>query len=151
MPWNCELLDIVGSIHKRWKPKPGESICGRTYLIDSSGKEYSLDDLKIGYMFYLPENIEELEWPWYLAKDDYISDYYKTNNNNRKPLFVLLPGKNIFLLDGKCWSNGKHYGGWQVTGIAPNITVTPSINIGGSYHGFLVNGIIGDDVEGRVF
>lgn len=151
MPWNCELIDIVGSVHKRWVPKPGESICGRTYLIDSVGKEYSLDDLKIGNMFYLPKEYDETEWPWYLAKPERISEFYKQRNSDRQPLFVLLPGRNIFLVDGKCWSSGNYYGGWRVSGIPPQITVEPSINISGSYHGFLQNGVIGNDVEGRVF
>lgn len=41
--------------------------------------------------------------------------------------------------------------GWTVSGEAPNLTVTPSINAAGEYHGFITNGVIGDDLEGRKF
>jgi hypothetical protein len=81
----------------------------------------------------------------------FLSEYYWQNNADRRPLFVVLPNNDLFCIDGQCWSGGNHYGGWTVAGEAPNITVSPSINIGGSYHGFLQNGIISDDVEGRVY
>lgn len=75
--------------------------------------------------------------------------------------------------DGQCWclmtpcgvewivyspsSDGKK---WQVEGVPPLLTVSPSIgiNISGklahptrSYHGFLKQGILSEDVDGRVF
>lgn len=40
---------------------------------------------------------------------------------------------------------------WTVTGEWPNITVTPSINSVGRYHGWIQNGVITDDCEGRKF
>jgi hypothetical protein len=47
---------------------------------------------------------------------------------------------------------GRHYGeGWLVTGTEPLITLSPSINIVGSYHGWIQNGIITDDCEGRKY
>jgi len=47
---------------------------------------------------------------------------------------------------------GRHYGdGWIVTGREPLITLSPSINIVGSYHGWLRDGVISDDCEGRRF
>ena len=39
--------------------------------------------------------------------------------------------------------------GWTVTGEAPNITVSPSINIVGLWHGFLTSGILTDDLDSR--
>lgn len=66
---------------------------------------------------------------------------------------VLLPGRNFFSIDSKCYGPipgkpGEHgyYGGWTVSGVPPNITVSPSINMVGRYHGFLQNGVIGDPV-----
>lgn len=41
--------------------------------------------------------------------------------------------------------------GWTVTGLFPNITVRPSINFVKSYHGWLTDGILSDDTEGRTF
>lgn len=46
----------------------------------------------------------------------------------------------------------EFYGdGWVVTGEIPLITLSPSINIVGSYHGYIQNGIIQEDCEGRKF
>ncbi|MDB5056000.1 MAG: hypothetical protein JWM44_4050 [Bacilli bacterium] len=46
--------------------------------------------------------------------------------------------------------------GWNVIGEAPNFTVTPSINRYASYnhkgwHGYITNGVLTDDCEGRVY
>lgn len=40
---------------------------------------------------------------------------------------------------------------WDVRGTVPNITVRPSINLMGRYHGFVENGIVLPDVEGRTY
>jgi hypothetical protein len=45
-------------------------------------------------------------------------------------------------------SNGVN--GWTVTGTFPKITVTPSIGSSG-YHGFIRDGYLEDDLEGRAF
>jgi hypothetical protein len=68
--------------------------------------------------------------------------------------------------DGKCWavvlppggqddfwlidSEASSGGFWTRTGEAPNLTVSPSIKTH-NYHGFLQNGVLTDDVEGKVF
>lgn len=41
--------------------------------------------------------------------------------------------------------------GWTVTGELPTISVTPSINVEGRFHGFVTNGVITDDLDGRTF
>jgi hypothetical protein len=66
--------------------------------------------------------------------------------------------------DGKAWcvrmsgGSGSEWlvygpssggGKWQVTGTAPAFTAHPSINLIGVWHGFLREGVISDDVEGR--
>lgn len=160
MTWKCQLLNIVGTKTIRYDPPNENGLCGETLLVDADGKEYHFREMPIGSMFCLPKNPthegensrgNDFSWPWHLAREEWISDYYRQNNSHRQPLFVILPGRNLFVIDGKCWSDGKHYGGWQVTGEAPLITVHPSINIGGSYHGWLKNGVIDDDCEGRKF
>ena len=159
MSWQCKLLDIVGTRLILWKAPEGGGRCGETRLLDAAGGEHSYDDLPPGTMFYVPaQPIFECQdprwgnlWPWYWASDDWLSDCYRQHNAGRRPLFVILPGRHLFLIDGQCWSDGKRYGGWTVTGEAPNITVSPSINIGGSYHGWLKDGVISDDCEGRRF
>lgn len=40
---------------------------------------------------------------------------------------------------------------WSVSGDLPNVTVTPSINMVGVYHGWIQNGVITDDCDGRTF
>lgn len=82
---------------------------------------------------------------WFVAAADmtHLSDYYKQHNTWREPLVVLLPGRHYFLIDGMCYSQERgYYGGWTVTGTPPNITVAPSINMVGRYHGFLQNGVL---------
>lgn len=116
--------------------------------------------LQVGDMFFYnpPADMEKDEdgwyWPGNYCQDYMLSDYYKAHNAGRPPLFVYLPGRTLFCVDTACWGAGAdnkivYYGGWTVTGDAPNITMTPSINIIGSYHGFLQNGVITDDCEGR--
>jgi len=40
---------------------------------------------------------------------------------------------------------------WTVTGEIPNVTATPSINCVGTYHGYVTNGSVTEDTEGRKF
>lgn len=99
-----------------------------------------------------------------------VGDKVYPSNAHRHPLVVLLPGNNYHVIDGQCYSSDcvtcnvprekctcgaytakSYYDGWLVEGEAPLITVTPSININGRYHGHLANGVISDDVEKRVF
>ena len=75
----------------------------------------------------------------------------KYNQQERPPLYVLLPNGAVFCVD-------YHYDhdGWDVTGQAPAITVSPSINFQSNavydgYHGYLTDGILTDDLEGRVY
>lgn len=139
MPWPCRMIEY--------------------------GPESSGATLQIGDMFffdppagYVPGQEDDpvgWYWPAFFCMGNRLSDYYLQHNSHRKPLLVFLPGRTLFCVDGQCWKqeNGQtvYYGGWKVTGEAPLITVEPSILIGGSYHGFLQNGVITDDCEGRKF
>lgn len=125
MAWQCRMID---------KPK-------------------EFDDLQIGDMFYMDvlEDGNPYKWPDYWSSRKKLSEYYFQNNAHRRPIGVILPGHIMFVVDGKCWNEHGTYGGWTVTGEAPLITVSPSINVAGAYHGFLQNGVISDDVEGRLY
>jgi hypothetical protein len=61
---------------------------------------------------------------------------------------ILPPGgmNNVWHIDGQAASGGH----WARTGEAPNITASPSIK-SPRYHGFLQNGVLTTDVEGKVF
>ena len=52
-------------------------------------------------------------------------------------------------------AQGHHQGNplpqWTRTGEPPNVTATPSINHQGCYHGWLRDGVLTDDCEGRKF
>lgn len=125
MPWTCKFI-----------PDPELTDDGN---VDTTKRE-------IGDMWFLELSEEQL-------RERHLSDYYWANNANRKPLVVMLPrtdwkdGKLYFLMDGKCYNQTQgHYGGWTVTGVPPNMTVQPSIHFPGSYHGYLLNGVIGDPI-----
>lgn len=86
--------------------------------------------------------------PWLLQEDrrcELSAAYFREHADRRPPLIVRLPGHaGDFCVDGD-------YGGefWTVTGDPPNITVSPSIHAPGLYHGWLQNGVLTDDCEGR--
>ena len=83
-------------------------------------------------------------------------NYYRDWAGKRAPIIVALPYRNgpgigsHFCIDGSFWRNGEAHGdGWVVTGEAPLLTLSPSVNISGSYHGMIQNGVIGPDMEAR--
>lgn len=147
MSWQCKLLPVVGTKQVKFNPPKNGVIVEQTNLLLENGDIVDHRELEPGTMFYVPENADMDKWPWYLATPDNINDQYK----DARPLFVVLPDNSLFLAHGKCWSGNKKYGGWTVTGEAPNITMHPSINIMGFYHGWLQNGVLSDDCEGRQF
>lgn len=72
-----------------------------------------------------------------------------------KYLAVRLPQGTVFIMDGPAWDrSGKRPCPWSRTGTAPDVVLSPSINIVGSYHGWLgqggaAPGWLTDDIEGR--
>lgn len=66
---------------------------------------------------------------------------------------VRLPNGGFFDINSKSSTDRKP---WTVTGEAPNLTCRPSIVHQGSkyvkgWHGWLTNGVLSDDVEGRAY
>lgn len=88
--------------------------------------------------------------PWLLRperRDELSPAYFRDHAAKRPPLIVQLPGRGgPFCMDA-LYANEA----WTVTGDPPNITVSPSINAVGDYHGWLQNGVLSDDCEGRTF
>lgn len=66
-------------------------------------------------------------------------------------LVISLPGKVHFRATQIPTSNDGSHQGWRVTGELPNITIHPSINVEGYYHGWITDGVIGDDLSGRQY
>lgn len=62
-------------------------------------------------------------------------------------IWVVLPGGSIFSPDRM---SGRGQCGWLVSGELPLITVTPSIGAA-EYHGFIRDGALTDDLEGRQY
>lgn len=87
--------------------------------------------------------------PWMTNSTDLSRQYLRDWQGKRPPIAVITPDGYPFLIDSKYSRSPIGGDGWTVTGEAPNITVSPSINRVGFYHGWLKNGILSDDVEGR--
>lgn len=103
-----------------------------------------------------PQVVAEPGDMWHdLYADKLLSRQYKEQHKgDRPPLFVCLPNKRVFCLDSKA-ENASDGGGWTVKGEPPNVTVEPSILVErgprGGYHGYLRDGVLTDDVEGRTY
>jgi hypothetical protein len=109
-------------------------------------------DRKPGDMWFVPSMVEEYAemYTAHYLSQEYMRDWF----GKRAPLVVVLPDGTPWCMDHRY---GQHNGkkgpqpGWTITGEAPNVTASPSINFEGTYHGWLQGGTLSDDVEGRVF
>lgn len=81
------------------------------------------------------------------------SNYLKDWKGKRDLICVYMPGGWIWMPDLMAYSGelGRHGNGWKVHGEPPCITCEPSINACGIYHGYIRDGVITEDVEGRRF
>lgn len=80
------------------------------------------------------------------------AEYWRDHAGRRPPVVVALPNGALFCPDAPYSCVGDNgVNGWTVTGTAPRITVSPSINLIGRYHGWLRAGVLSDDCEGRTF
>lgn len=130
MPWQCRLVD--DPFH------PG-----------GPGRE----GLRIGDMWYSLWKTTE-DCPAAFQAD--LSDEYRRDwAGKRPPLVVVVPalskaGYRLIPIDEHYTRPGETHG-WTVTGQPPNVTCSPSINAIGDWHGWLQNGVLSDDVEGRTY
>lgn len=96
---------------------------------DGGGRLFTLRDAPPGAMW-------DAQWA---------ADHW--HGNDGRCLYVKLPDGSDWCVDGPAANSDT---GWQRTGEPPRITATPSIDSGG-YHGFLQNGVLTDDIEGRTY
>ena len=129
----------------RW---PKHCACGRAFhpedywqynvdhLYEGSpdGKLYRLRDLP-------PGAIWRATWMEDIQENPY-------SNPAGEVYALMLPSGNEWLIYGKASNSNKK---WNVEGELPGITVTPSILQEGKYHGYVKNGLVTDDCEGRKF
>lgn len=119
MPWPCKLIDP-----DERKGEPGEM-----WFVKPGN--YT-DEMVMGRIF----------------SDEYKRDW----KGKRPPIAVRLPDGSAWCIDQAATGITS---GWSITGEAPFLTASPSINAdpGGSdrkgYHGWLKNGVLSDDCEGR--
>lgn len=82
--------------------------------------------------------------PWYAEnRGKNLSKHYLAQYAGlRDPIILMLPNGCHWVLD----FTSKNGDGWMVTGLAPNLTASPSImmesTINGSYHGWLRDGYL---------
>lgn len=80
-------------------------------------------------------------------------EYERDWKGKRAPLVIHCPDGSDWLVDGIA-SNLKGHG-WTVTGEFPNITAKPSIGKGPegkwTYHGWLTNGVLSNDIDGKTY
>lgn len=88
----------------------------------------------------------EDEWQWFLSPEFRASgrDYV---------IVVRLPDGTDWVIDHASSRSlqDQRPQGWTVSGELPHISTTPSINVIGRYHGWVTDGILTDDCEGRTY
>jgi hypothetical protein len=135
MSWKLKRITIA---HE--KKKRGETEV--SWWVDEATNQRPV----VGDCFYAPHMLED---PY---RNDLSPQYWREHAAKRPPIVVVLPGKTWWCVDQVATSDRV---GWQVTGSIDTdpitLTCSPSINYMQVYHGFVQNGVITDDVEGRHF
>jgi hypothetical protein len=114
-------------------------------LVNGPTEDGPNEKMQPGDMWFTPQMVEKGFRDGYVLSDEYKRDW----QDKRSPIWVVLPSGDWFCVDSRASCGDGS--GWAVTGEAPNITVSPSINLIGIYHGFLQNGVLSDDCEGRTY
>lgn len=81
---------------------------------------------------------------------EFMSDEYLASGVDYE-LVICLPGKIHFRASHIATNNSGQHQGWRIDGELPNITVHPSVDVEGYYHGWITDGVIGDDLGGRQY
>lgn len=111
----------------------------------------------IGEMWYEPEPHGQDRPP---NREPLSAQYERDWAGRRPPIVIALPGVSrhgyrTVLLDGAYFGGpdvlNPNREGWTITGTPPNLTATPSIHAVGDYHGWLRDGVLSDDVDGRTY
>jgi hypothetical protein len=111
--------------------------------------------------FVQPEYVKEREDGVTVACGHALSSGYDAVKAQRRPIAIVLPTGYTLLVDTAFWGPSNPNSsreGWVVSivgvptiGEQLRITLSPSVNIVGSYHGWIRDGVISPDVEGRAF
>jgi hypothetical protein len=101
-----------------------------------------------GKLYALRENPPGATWHADWFPDEGPNGHY--SGPDGKVWCVMLPGGMEWIVYSYASGQEPRHK-WNVQGTVPNITVTPSINCVGYYHGFISEGIISEDCEGRKY
>jgi hypothetical protein len=132
MAWTCFMVEKTEDGTWR-RPDTGEEYLGASHLSP-------------GAMRFLPDMVEGKHAQHYrqnLLSEHYLRDWA----GKRPPIIIWLPGNGWWNVDMKSSGGGA---GWQVTGTPPLLTARPSI-LTEDYHGWLTDGVLSDDLDGRGF
>jgi hypothetical protein len=126
--WTCFAIKSIRQ--GDWEPTPSGGKIRHLYYTLPDGQEVRFNEVPPGAMWHSSQQPEGTCY----AHDE-------------PSILVLLPGRVLWQMNGP-GTNGHR---WTVTGEIPNVTASPSINYVGIYHGWVQNGVVTDDVEGRKF
>lgn len=112
-------------------------------------------DAQIGDCWYWPNWDSDQGIRTHFLQIQASRQYLEQWADKRPPVVVKLPPGFGFSPDeryrGGPWGDNPAREGWTVSGRLEDhsLVVSPSINILGTYHGWLQAGLLSDDVEGR--
>lgn len=93
-----------------------------------------------------------VDWPDRMGSHYHKIPHEPPDNPRRLPIVIVLPDKSRWCPDMRARSeHGQHGDGWEVKGPEGKWTIMPSIHVVGSYHGWVRDGMLTDDIEGHVF
>lgn len=126
MPWPCYLVETAG--HTDWIMLEGGGRMQKRLFKDAAGSTLQWEDLRPGAMWFDDDRLH-VKLPGTKHGSDWDID-----------------------LGRICKERGDitNHPVWTREGEPPNVTAHPSINWVGHYHGWLQDGALTSDVEGRV-
>lgn len=120
-------------------------------IIDREKQREAGEPRQIGDAWYADYLINDPDYAtfWNNRKSpEYVRDW----EGKRPPIYIQLPapdgGSVHWCIDEKASNSDS---GWTVIGELPNLTITPSILMYGCYHGWVRDGELTDDIEGRTY
>lgn len=133
----CKVIEVVERTYPRPDPEPEGGWMSSEWVDVATNERPAPGD-----MFFRPDLLNEDRPGW-------LAPFYYANNSHRPPITVVLPSGDWFCIDSKATANGElGPEGWTVTGEPPLITVNPSINAVGQWHGWLRAGMLRELSEG---
>lgn len=151
-----ERSDRIGEFagHPAW---PKQCPCGYAFEEDD---QWQVNYIRLykgapdGKFYQLRDNPPGATWNADWFPDEGPNGQY--SGPDGKVWRVMLPGGMEWIIyshSSQDGPNGERLKGpkWTVQGIVPKITAQPSINCVGYYHGYITDGIISEDHEGRTY